>query len=281
MSASPPSVAIVTDSTADLPAEQTKSLGIHVVPALLIIGDETYRDGEGMTRGEFYGLLPSLSQNPTTAAPSSQAFAEVYDQALSSGARQVLSIHISAQLSGMINAASQAAAEFPEQVEVFDSRQVSMGLGFQAMRAAEVAKGSDDWKTVVETARRAREKARLVAMIDTLEYLRRSGRVSWIQAGVGGLLKVKLMVEIQDGAVENVGRVRTRAKALQQLRAYIEATGPLSHLAILHTAAGEQAEDFAAELVEFAESPPIVVEATTVIGTHVGPNAIGIAGLQA
>jgi DegV family protein with EDD domain len=133
----------------------------------------------------------------------------------------------------------------------------------------------------VATARKARAAARLIAMIDTLEYLRRSGRVSWIQAGVGGLLKVKLIVEVKGGTVENIGRVRTRAKAFQQLKEYVQSQGPLSHLAVLHTAAADRARDFADDLVEFTESPPIVVEATTVIGTHVGPNAIGIAGLRA
>jgi DegV family protein with EDD domain len=281
LSTSSSTVTIVTDSTADLPADVAESLGIFVVPALLIIEEETYRDGEGMTREEFYELLPRLPQNPTTAAPSPQAFAEAYERALTSGARQVLSIHISAKLSGMINAASQAADEFPGQVEVFDSRQVSMGLGFQVMRAARIARRSGDWSGVTAAAREAREHARLVAMIDTLEYLRRSGRVSWIQAGVGGLLKVKLMVEIKDGSVENIGRVRTRSKALQGLKEYAQSIAPLSHLAVLHTAAGEQARAFADELVEFSASPPIVAEATTVIGTHVGPNAIGIAALKA
>jgi DegV family protein with EDD domain len=281
LSASSSPVAIVTDSTADIPAETAETLGIHVVPALLILGEETYRDGEGMRREEFYTLLPGLPQNPTTAAPSPQAFAESYELALSAGAQQVLSMHISAELSGIINAAFQAANEFPERVEVFDSRQVSMGLGFQVVQAAQVAKSSGDWKRVTETARRARAAARLIAMIDTLEYLRRSGRVSWIQAGVGELLKVKLMVEVRGGAVENIGRVRTRAKALQRLMEYVQSQRPFSHLAVLHTAASDQARDFAADLVEFTESPPIVVEATTIIGTHVGPNAIGVTGLRA
>ena len=155
MSGSSPPVAIVTDSTADIPIETVNKLGIYVVPALLILEEETYRDGEGMTRPEFYQLLPTLSQNPTTAAPSPQAFAESYELALSAGARQVLSIHISAELSGMINAASRAASEFPEQVEIFDSRQVSMGLGFQVIQAAQVAKGSGDWAGVTAAAQKA------------------------------------------------------------------------------------------------------------------------------
>ncbi len=280
MSLRVPTVAVVTDSTADIPRERAESLAIRVVPALLTIDGQTYRDGEGITRRQLYRTLPELSQSPKTASPSPHYFSEAYEDALAAGARSVLSLHLSAKLSGIFNAASQAAASFEERVRVIDSRQVSLGLGFQVLEAASAAlegRGPDE---VFAVARRSRDRACLTAMIDTLEYLRRSGRVSWLQAGVGDLLQMKLLVEVADGLVQPVGRVRTRKKALERLMDAARALRPFSHFAVLHTAAEEQAVELAARLADCSPAPPLIVEATTVIGTHVGPYAMGFAGLR-
>jgi DegV family protein with EDD domain len=275
-----PTVAVVTDSTADIPPERAESLSIGVVPALLTIDGETYRDGEGMTRRELYHRLPELSQTPKTASPSPHYFSQAYEEALTAGARSVVSLHLSAKLSGIFNAASQAAASFEERVRVIDSRQVSMGLGFQVLETAAAAlegKGLDEVSTV---ARRARDRSCLTAMIDTLEYLRRSGRVSWLQAGVGDLLRMKLLVEIADGSIQLVGRVRTRKRAHERLMDIARAMRPFSHFAVLHTAAEEQAAELADRLADCSPTAPLIVEATTVIGAHVGPHAVGFAGLR-
>lgn len=281
MSPAKPTIAIVTDSTSDIPREQARTLAIRVVPALLMINGETYLDGEGMSRQEFYRQLPALSKSPTTAAPSPQFFAEAYQAALADGADRVLSMHLSARLSGIFNAAVQGADPFKERVRVYDSRSVSMGLGFQVLEAARAAHRGGGMEQVLAVARRARENARLIALIDTLEYLRRSGRVSWLQAGVGDLLQVKLLVDIADGLVEAVGRVRTRKQAISRVMDKARSWRPLSHLAILHTAAHDQAAELAERLADVSQTAPLIVEATTVIGTHVGPNAIGAAGLRA
>jgi DegV family protein with EDD domain len=281
VTAGEPTIAIVTDSTADIPPEQAEPLAIRVVPALLIFEGETYRDGEGITRQDLYSRMPELAKMPTTAAPSPHFFAEAYEAALTEGAETVLSMHLSAKLSGIFNAASQAARPFRGRVHVYDSLQVSMGLGFQVLETARAALQGKGLEEVSAVAHRARSRAHLMAMIDTLEYLRRSGRVNWLRAGVGDLLQVKLLVEIVDGLVQAAGRVRTQKKAIQHLMNSARDWSPFSHLAVLHTAAQEKAAELAGQLADLSATAPLVVEATTVIGTHVGPNAIGVAGLSA
>jgi len=174
----------------------------------------TYLDGRELTREEFYRRLPGLSSPPTTAAPSPASFEAVYRKLIDQGYGRIFSLHISSKLSGMINAAAQAAKQFGNRVQIFDSGQVSLGLGFQVIEAGLAAAQGLSLEAVREYARQARERTQVVAMINTLEYLRRSGRVSWLRAGMGDLLKIKLLVRVRDGVVEPLNRIRTRQKAL-------------------------------------------------------------------
>ncbi len=281
MSNSEPSVAIVTDSTSDLPQDDARELGIHVVPAVLTVEIQTLVDGIGITRSELYRRMPDLSKPVTTAAPSPAAFSSAYEEVLSRGAGQVLSIHVSSKLSGMLNVANQAAAAFKDRVHLFDSEQVSLGLAFQATEAALGARGGAKLDAVIEAAKRAREKTKLIAFINTLEYLRRGGRVSWLSAGLGNILQVKLLLEIANGAVEQLDRVRTMSKALERLLTHARTWGPLKRLGIPHAAAPERAAAIAEELRPLSEHAPIIVDVTPVIGAHVGPGAVGIVGMQA
>jgi len=276
-----PSVGIVTDSTGDIPPDEAVRLGIHVVPAIVTIEGETFIDGQGLSRPEFYRRLPDMQQPPTTAAPSPQKFAEAYESILSGGAARVLSIHLSSKLSAMLSIAAQAASAFGDRVHVFDSAQVSMGLGFQAMEAAALAAAGASFEAVLDAAERARQKVWTVAMIDTLQYLRRSGRVNWLRAGLGDLLKVKLLVQIGDGVVQRIGEVRTRHKAVDQLMSLVESRAPLEQLAVLHSGIAAEAAAVAERLRPLVRRAALVVDVTTVIGTHVGPGAIGAAGLSA
>jgi DegV family protein with EDD domain len=273
--------AVVTDSTSDIPAAEAARLKIQVIPAIVTIEGQTHTDGEGLTREEFYRRLPSMRVPPTTAAPSPARFAEAYERLFTSGVERILSIHVSSKLSAIFGIAHQAAAAFGERVQVFDSAQVSLGLGFQAVEAAAAALAGASFEAIVETARRARDRAWTVAMINTLEYLRRSGRVSWLRAGLGELLRVKLLVEVRDGLVERLGQVRTRPSAIDQLCTIIEARAPLARLAILHSGIQDEAAALARRLRTLSGAPPFTVDVTTVIGTHVGPRSIGAAGLAA
>ncbi|HEY69009.1 MAG TPA: DegV family protein [Anaerolineae bacterium] len=281
MSSSKPTTAIVTDSTSDLPKAEALELGVAVVPALLTVGEETLVDGVGISRPELYARMPDISKPVTTAAPSASAFEEVYEKALTAGATKVISIHLSSKLSGMLNVAHQAALEFGKRIHLIDSEQVSLGLGFQVIEAAKHALEGLPFEAVIETARRAREKTKLIAFMNTLEYLRRGGRVSWLSAGLGNILQVKLLLEIVNGVVEQFARVRTRTKALDHMLEYARSWGPLKRLGIPHAAAPEAASALAEELSSVSQLSPMIVDVTTVIGAHVGPGAVGIIGMRA
>jgi DegV family protein with EDD domain len=272
--------AIVTDSTSDLPAEIAREMEIEVVPAVVTMEGQSHYDGLDLSRPDFYRRLPFLREPATTAAPPPGAFEALYRRLLEGGARQVLSIHLSSRLSAMIDMARQAAKAVGEQIHIFDSLQVSLGLGFQVMDAAASALRREPLEAILETAHRARDRAHLVAMINTLEYLRRSGRVSWIRAGLGDLLHVKLLVRVADGVVQRIGEVRTKSRALDQLCGLAESWGPLDRLAVLHSGVPEEAAVFAERVRSLASRMPLIVDVTTAIGTHVGPGSIGLAALS-
>ena len=274
-----PSVAIVTDSIADIPAEQVETLKITVVPAILIIEGQSYVDGKEISREEFYRRMPTFSEPATTAIPSSIAFEKKYRKLLDSGYERVLSIHVSSQLSGMINAASQAAQSFKNRVRIFDSKQLTLALGFQVMEAAEASLRGESFDSVLEVVRSARDRVRLVALIDTLEYLKRSGRISWLRASLGDLLQMKLLVNVIDGVVGRLGIARTHRKGVIQLLSHVKSWGSLERLAVLHSAIPDEASAFADKVRHLSGKPPLIVDVTTLIGTHVGPKAIGLAGL--
>ena len=272
-------IAIVTDSTSDIPAELTRAHKIHVVPNILIVAGQEFEDGKGITREEFYNRLPRLRTPPTTATASAGVYGSLYERLFEESFDFILSIHAASTLSGIFNAASLAAQPFDERVRVIDSRQVSMGLGLQVLAAAEAVEKGQDLEGVLERLKIAQKSVRLIAMLDTLEYLRRSGRVSWARASLGSLLRIKPFIEVKDGAVRRLGEVRTRAKGTARLVERIRETGPYDRLAILHT----NAEDEARQLREQANSEfsgtPFIINVTTIIGTHAGPGALGFAGL--
>lgn len=275
-------VAVVTDSTGDVPAAEADALSLTVVPALLTVQGRTYvDDGRSFSRAELYRQMAHLEGLPTTAVPSQERFTAAYESLLRRGASHILSIHLAGALSGMLQTAAQAARHFGDRVHVFDSMQVSLALGFQAMEAAAAALAGHSIQVVTEVARQARERARLIAMLNTLEFVRRSGRVGWLRANLGDLLNIKQMVEVVDGTIGRLDRVRTRSRALDRLRAMTLGWGPLHRLAILHTAVPEEAAALRDELAELARHPPLVVEVTTIIGAHVGPGSIGAAALLA
>lgn len=273
-------ISLVTDSTADLPAALADQYRIHVVPNLLIIDGQTLVDGKDISREEFYHRLPQMKTPPTTGTASSGAYQDLYQNLLSQGADQVISIHVASQLSGIYNAAHVAAREFPERVVVLDSQCLSMGLGFQVLAAAEAIARRATSSEILSLLADMRLRIHLVAMLDTLEYVRRSGRVSWARARIGGLLQVKPFVEVREGGkVVSLGETRTRSKGTARLKEMLLRLGDLERLAILHTNAEADARQFLAELKIFLPTNPLIINVTTVIGTHVGPNGLGFAAV--
>lgn len=272
-------IAIVTDSPADIPTDLCEQLNIQVVPAILVIEGQMMEDGSGISRREFYERLPGMRIPPTTSAPSAGAFLRVYEHLFSQGYEQVVSIHTPAVLSGIFNAARLAAQNFGERVHVLDSGQLSLGMGFQVLAAAEAAAQGATLEQVLACQASARERVRLIAMLDTLEYVRRSGRVSWVRASMGALLNLKPFVELKDSVVLRLGEARTRRKGIERLQEMLRALGPLERLAVLHTNAEADAQQFARVFAPQFAHPLLIVNVTTVIGTHVGPQGLGFAAL--
>lgn len=272
-------VGIVTDSTADIPRELLDSLQIEMIPALLMIDGVTYEDGIQLSRADFYNNLPDYKQPPTTATPSSVFFEAAYRRLFERGIEQVVSIHVASKLSAIITAVSQAAQSFPDKVYVIDSGQLSLGLGFQVIEAAQAALQGQSVEQVLRLAESARKRVRVAALINSLEYLRRSGRVGWLRAGVGDLLRIKQILSVSEGAIHALGKARTFDRALKELLDIVGSWGACQRLAVLHTGIPEMAEQVAMGVRDRSATPPMIVEVTTIIGAHVGPGSIGLAGL--
>lgn len=271
--------AIVTDSTADIPIDTTESLNISVIPAVLTLDGETYLDGIDISRAEFYQRMPNLRTPPTTAVPSVLVFEETYQHLLESGVERILSIHLSSNLSGIVDTAKQAAYNFDDRVKVFDSGQLSMGVGFQAIEAAQAVITGLDFDQVVSTAKRVRERVYVIALIDRLEYMRRSGRVTWLRANIGDFLQIKQLVEVKDGLVNALARTRTYTKAFEQLIAIASTWINIEHLAVLHSGAPERAEELTERVADICPNTLMIVDITTTIGVHIGPGCVGLAVL--
>jgi DegV family protein with EDD domain len=272
--------ALVTDSTADIPEDLVRRNGLHVVPNLIYIEGQSYQDGAEISREEFYRRLPFMKTPPTTGTASSGVYQELYQRIFQSGAERIISMHASGRLSGILNAASGAAREFGERVHVYDSEHVSMGLGFQVLTAAEAIANRVPLAEIMELVQDVRRRVRVVAMLDTLEYVRRSGRVSWARARIGNLLQVKPFIEVRDGGkVVSLGEARTRKKGVERLLQMLRGLGELERLAVLHTNAEEDALKLLAELKPDLRSEPLVINITNVVGNHIGPNGLGFAAV--
>jgi len=275
-------IGIVTDSTSDLPAYLIEEHQIHVVPAILVLEGKEYADGISLTREEFYARLPSLRTPPTTAAPSIGDFATPYETLFSKGCSHVISIHSASQLTTIINVARQAAKEFPDKVTCIDSGSLSMGLGFQVLAAAEESELG--LKPALDAIISTRKRLQVSAALDTMEYLRRSGRVPAVVARLGGMLSIKPMVELIDGQVKPIGAVRTTSQADDRMLNFLLNEGKLQRLAIMHTNTEHRARKLLNEMMaRVPQSVPrdvLFVNATAVIGTHLGPNGLGFAAVR-
>ncbi len=275
-------IGIVTDSTSDLPAYLVEEHQIQVVPTILVLEGKEYSDGIGITREEFYTRLPSFQTPPTTAAPSIGDFTAPYETLLSQGCDHIISIHSASQLTTVVNVARQAAQEFPNKVTCIDSGSLSLGLGFQVLAAAEESEYG--LQSVLNAIVSTRKRLQVTAALDTMEYLKRSGRVPSAVATLGGLLSIKPMIELIDGEVKPIGAVRTTSQADERILSLLLKQGELQRLAIMHTNAEPRAKKLLTEMMSrVRQSVPrdiLFVNVTAVIGTHLGPNGIGFAAVK-
>lgn len=272
-------VRIVTDSTCDLPAEIIARYGIAVVPLYINVGNQGFLDGMDMKRDEFYTRLPSFSTHPTTAVPSPQKFRAIYDSLTDEGASEILSIHISVSLSATVDVARTAAQEISSTpVTVFDSQQLSMGTGFLVETAAKMAASGSSASEIVAALDDQIQRSHVFAALDTLEFLKRSGRMNKYLAGFASLLQIKPILTMHNGK-PGTERVRTRERAMKRLVEMLAAVGTLERVAIVHTHA--QPERIAALCALAAgllpQSELLTADITPVIGAHIGPDAVGFA----
>ncbi|MBC7234382.1 MAG: DegV family protein [Chloroflexi bacterium] len=270
------SIRIVTDSTADLPSEVAASLGITVIPLYIHIGGSSYLDGVELTREAFYAGLPTYEAAPTTAAPAPDVFRETYERLAAEGATAILSIHISANLSSTLHVASLGArATTVLPVKVLDSRQLSLGTGFAAETAARLAQNGQDMDTIIAAVDEQILRTHTFAMLDTMEYLRRSGRVNWVVARLGNVLQIKPILRMYDGEA-GAERVRTHSQARARVVALLREQAPLARAALVHTHTPERAEELRQECADLLEGLDVPsVDITPVIGAHIGPGAVG------
>jgi DegV family protein with EDD domain len=276
---------IVTDSTCDIPPETAEQYGIIVVPAYINIGEQSYLDGVDLTRAQFYEQLPGYKTPPTTAAPASGSFAESYKQIAETGATEIISIHVATSLSGVLNSARLGAEMVKDIIPItmFDSMQLSMGLGLQAITAAIAANEGKTTAEIISMLEERRGRTHVFAQLDTLEFLRRSGRVNWAEFGIGTLLQIKPLIHVHNGEVKMRDKIRTSKRAMNQMIQYAAELGPLESIALLHTHAIDKLDMFRQQTRHLYPSndEPLAVEVTPAIGAHVGPGGLGLACITA
>ncbi len=271
-------IKIVTDSTCDLPADVIRKLDITVMPLYINIGDKGYLDGVDITRTEFYTNLPDYEKHPTTATPSIDAFKQVWQDLADNGADLILSIHISESLSATVNVARKAAEEFDSiPVTVHDSHQLSMGTGFQVEIAAKMAAEGKSMAEIQAALDDVMPRTFVTAGLNTLEFLKRSGRMNVFLANIGSLLQLKPILTMVRG-IPGSEKVRTTKKAFQKLVDMLKKNLPIERFALVHTNAAEKAEEFKQVIKDYLPVGKVFsMDITPVIGAHIGPGAVGFA----
>ncbi|MFI8995162.1 DegV family protein [Streptomyces sp. NPDC053542] len=272
-------VAIVTDSTAYLPRAALERHGITAVPLTVVLGDEALEEGTEISARSVAQALQKRKY-VTTSRPAPETFAETYREVAAAGAGGIVSLHLSSEFSGTYDAAVLAAKEAPVPVRVVDTGMVAMALGFCALAAAEVAQSGGDVDEAVAAAEKRAEGTSAYFYVDTLEYLRRGGRIGAAQALLGSALAVKPLLQLADGRIELREKVRTASKAIARLEEIVAdraGTDPVD-VAVHHLAATERADALADRLR--ARVPGLmdlhVSEVGAVIGAHTGPGLLGV-----
>jgi DegV family protein with EDD domain len=277
------SVAIVTDSTASLPEALVRRHGIAVVPLHVVLGGQEYSEGVDFTTAELAAALRKFT-TVSTSRPSPQAFLEAYEAAAAGGADAVVSVHLSSDMSGTVGSAMLAASQSPIHVEVVDSRSVGMAMGYAALSAAVAAQQGQGAKAVASIASARARAATVIFYVDTLEHLRRGGRIGAASALLGSALAIKPLLALSDGRIDPIQKVRTAARALSRLEELaleaLEAAGASGvDIAVHHLDSQTRAGDLVDRLRTRVPSSTTVllVELGAVVGAHVGPGTIAVA----
>ena len=272
-------VKVVTDSTADLPPGLAEELGVTVVPANVHFGEEVYRDGVEITGDEFYRRLVASQRLPTTSQPTPGDFLSAYES-VGATTDEIISVHVSAKLSGTLNSASQAREEYGGdcRIEIIDSLQGSMGLGMLVIAAAQAAQRGGSLDEVAAETRAAVPSVGFMGLLDTLEYLEKGGRIGKAQAFMGSLLRIKPLLTIRDGEAHPLERARTRAKGVDRLCQLVQEMMPLDDLGVVYTTTPDEARALAQRLQAFLPQGEVrLSQVGPAVGTYLGPGVLGVA----
>lgn len=274
-------IRVICDSTCDIPAEIIAKHHIRVVPCFVNYDGNSFADdGVQLKRDEYYRQLPHIRPVPKTSAFPPGMVEPVVEEALKE-ADHVVILSVPAKLSGVYNAFRLGTSNFPQdKITLIDSGQVAMGLGWQVIIAAETAETTGDVEAVKDAVQRVRGNQRLFAALDTLEYLRHSGRVSWASASLGSLLQIKPILDVREGEVKSHSRVRTFKRAFDELITLAREQAPLDRLAVMHADNAKGAQDLKDALKDIAPADTLTVNITPTIGTHIGPGGLGFASVS-
>ncbi len=276
-------VIVVTDSTTYIPQELKNKYPLETVPLVVIWGTEQYLDGVDITPNQFYTRLQSAETMPSTSQTTPNTFKLMYEKLLADGF-DIISMHISAKLSGTMDSAIQAKAIVKsDRIEIIDSETTGMALGFQALTVARAAANGASLKDCVKLAHKTKEHTGILFAVQTLEFLHRGGRIGGAAAFLGTMLNLKPILELREGRIEAAGKVRTMNKAIdktiEMMKEKINGNTPI-RVAVQHANAYDEAQKLLDKIIrsfpENSISESLIAEVSPVIGTHLGPGAIGI-----
>ncbi len=273
-------VKVITDSTSDIPKKLAEELEIEIAPLTVNFGQSSYRDGIDLTNSEFYEKLAKSKVLPTTSQVSIGEFVDLFNKQLETH-DEILSIHISSELSGTYNAAMQAKEAIgSDRIHVVDSRLVAFGLGLMVVKCAQKLKAGENFLEVVSYAKQAHNQMRNIFIIDTLDYLLKGGRLSKNEAFFGNLLNIKPILTIQDGVLKSIDKIRGRKKAVRYAVNRVAMDyekQPFDRIAIYQSADSMMMEDILLRFEEEFDFVEIIqAEVGTVVGTHAGPGCVAI-----
>lgn len=274
-------VRIVTDSACDLPPEIERSLNIEIVPLTIRFGDQEYVDRAELGVAEFWERIGKSKQIPTTAAPAPGAFEAAYRKVIAEGATGIVVICLTSKLSATMSSAELAARSITDvPIEVVDSKSATVGEALAAIAAARHAATGADVATIAEAARSLADRTRILGALDTLEYLRKGGRVGAATALLGEVLSMKPCISIRDGVVAEAGKVRTHSKAVAWLLSEFAKVKNPEYVMVVHSMAPD-ADEFLAQVRAIAPSVDIQTGIMgPIIGTHLGPRVLGLGWVE-
>jgi DegV family protein with EDD domain len=272
-------VRIVTDSSCDLSQQEADDLGIEIVPLSIRFGADEYTDRRDLSVEDFYKKMAANDKLPETAAPAPGAFEQAFRNAAGGGADGIVCINLSSQLSATMQSAQTAVKAFEDiPVRVVDSGSITSGLGTQVLLAAKAAADGASVEDVVALVEQLRARTRVFGTLDSLENLKKGGRIGGAKALIGSVLSIKPVLDMSDGTVEEAGKARTRRKAFQWLRERVAADGAVEHLAVVHGEAGD-VDDMVSLLAPAVDGEIRVGKIGPVIGTHTGAGTVGVTWL--